>query len=156
MESFCLSIYLSNSVHASIMESFCLSIYLTIYIPTSLPKSFCINRGEDLGVYASLGFSQAFMVLPGSFSLALGAIHASRLLHDGMLSNILRSPMSFFGTTPLGRILNRFYAYLFYLIINFYIMLFLLLFFYIFSIFIFSGMKLFAIFKNVIIFNFEF
>ena len=59
-------------------------------------------------MYAALGMVQAFMVLGASFALAIGGIIGSRRLHDGMLHNILRSPMSFFDTTPLGRILNRF------------------------------------------------
>ena len=55
-----------------------------------------------------LGILQAIMVLCGAFSLAMAAIVASRTLHNGMLKNILRSPMAFFDTTPMGRILNRF------------------------------------------------
>ena len=47
-------------------------------------------------------------VLFGTISLALAAIYASHSLHSNMLKNILRSPMSFFDTTPLGRVLNRF------------------------------------------------
>ena len=66
------------------------------------------HRGCYLGVYASLGFSQALSILFGAFSLALAGFFASRTLHSKMLKNILRSPMSFFDTTPLGRILNRF------------------------------------------------
>ena len=66
------------------------------------------NSGEDLGVYAVLGIGQAVLVLFGAFSLAIGGIIGSRRLHNDMLGAILRSPMSFFDTTPLGRILNRF------------------------------------------------
>ena len=64
--------------------------------------------GEFLGIYGSLGACQAIFLLLGSIVLALGGILASRSLHDNMLRSILRSPMSFFDTTPLGRILNRF------------------------------------------------
>ena len=58
--------------------------------------------------YAGLGISQALFVLLGTFALAIGGIFASKLLHNRMLESLLRSPMSFFDTTPLGRILNRF------------------------------------------------
>lgn len=61
-----------------------------------------------LGVYAALGMSQGFMVMFASILLAVGSINGARLLHRRLLVNILRSPMSFFDTTPLGRIVNRF------------------------------------------------
>ena len=66
------------------------------------------QRDMFLGVYGGLGVSQAFFVLFASIALALGSKIASRQLHQRMLVNIMHSPMSFFETTPQGRIMNRF------------------------------------------------
>jgi ABC-type multidrug transport system fused ATPase/permease subunit len=62
----------------------------------------------NLSVYAMFGLMQILAVLGFSFSLAFASLRASKTLHNAMLSNILRSPMAFFDTTPLGRIMNRF------------------------------------------------
>ena len=35
-------------------------------------------------------------------------VRSSQTLHRGLLANVLKSPMSFFDVTPIGRILNRF------------------------------------------------
>lgn len=40
--------------------------------------------------------------------MAMGTIGASWALNHRMLFNLLRSPMSFFDMTPIGRIVNRF------------------------------------------------
>lgn len=68
--------------------------------------SYC--SGCYLGIYAVFGFSQAGFVLLSTFALAMASFFASRTLHNKMLDNVLQTPMSFFDTTPLGRILNRF------------------------------------------------
>ena len=43
-----------------------------------------------------------------SLTLAWGAIEASTSLHDVLLRHCMRAPSSFYDTTPLGRVLNRF------------------------------------------------
>ncbi|KAF9977214.1 hypothetical protein BGZ73_006687 [Actinomortierella ambigua] len=39
---------------------------------------------------------------------AVARVRAAEVIHSTMLRNVLRLPMSFFDTTPLGRIINRF------------------------------------------------
>lgn len=43
-----------------------------------------------------------------SFTLAMGNIGAAKKLHHNLLTNKLHTPQSFFDTTPIGRIINRF------------------------------------------------
>eukprot|EP00249_Psilotum_nudum_P023194 c28783_g1_i1 orf=631-5508(+) len=60
------------------------------------------------GIYAFLSFCQVLVTLCNSFWLILSSLRAAQSLHDGMLCAILRAPMSFFNSNPLGRIINRF------------------------------------------------
>ncbi|KAG0012632.1 hypothetical protein BGZ80_011618 [Entomortierella chlamydospora] len=65
--------------------------------------------GEFLGVYAALVVAYMAMNVTSSYvTMVLAAIRASNRLHDRLLSKMLDLPMSFFDTTPLGRIINRF------------------------------------------------
>ena len=43
-----------------------------------------------------------------SIIFATGRIRASKYLHLDMITNVLRSPLHFFDSTPMGRITNRF------------------------------------------------
>ena len=65
-------------------------------------------RNKYLGVYGTLGLFQALCVMAGTLMLSIITLNAASKLHSTMLMRIMRSPMSFFETTPLGRILNRF------------------------------------------------
>ncbi|KAI0214568.1 Multidrug resistance-associated protein 1 [Lamellibrachia satsuma] len=66
------------------------------------------DERTNLSIYAALGTVQVFSILIESLAVAHGCVCASRVLHDAMLRRCLRAPMSFFDTTPTGRILNRF------------------------------------------------
>ncbi|KAM9715835.1 ATP-binding cassette sub-family C member 3 isoform 2-T2 [Menidia menidia] len=66
------------------------------------------NVNMRVGVYAALGIAQGLLVMISSFTLAMGNIGAAKKLHFNLLANKLHTPQSFFDTTPIGRIINRF------------------------------------------------
>ncbi|KXS16473.1 P-loop containing nucleoside triphosphate hydrolase protein [Gonapodya prolifera JEL478] len=68
-----------------------------------------VSLNWRLGIYGTLGL--LFAVLTVSQTLVawvLCGIRSGRTLHAGMLNRVGFCPQSFFDTTPLGRILNRF------------------------------------------------
>ncbi|GAU87185.1 hypothetical protein RvY_00074-3 [Ramazzottius varieornatus] len=65
-------------------------------------------KGFGLAIYAVFILAQLIFVAFGLWGVSYGIIKAGRSLHNSMLQRLIRSPMSYFDTTPLGRILNRF------------------------------------------------
>ncbi|GIX77997.1 multidrug resistance-associated protein 1 [Caerostris extrusa] len=61
-----------------------------------------------LSIYGLLGLGEVLSALFGGVFLVFGATRASERFHRFMLDSVLKSPMSFFDTTPVGRIINRF------------------------------------------------
>lgn len=66
------------------------------------------STGTYIGVYAALGASQAFLLFAFALSLTIMGTTASKKMLNRAITRALRAPMSFFDTTPLGRITNRF------------------------------------------------
>ena len=46
-------------------------------------------------------------IITGSIALAYATTNAARVMHARLIRCILRVPMTFFDTTPLGRVMNR-------------------------------------------------
>lgn len=84
------------------------SIWLTDW--SEDPKAITDTSVRDmyLGVYGALGGIQSIALFISSVALGLGCLKAAKELHDKLLESSMRMPMSFFDTTPLGRIINRF------------------------------------------------
>ncbi|CAH3027480.1 unnamed protein product [Porites evermanni] len=83
-------------------------MWLAHWSSTSTEANSTSQQPHELGIYGGLGLSQAVFVLLACFMQAFGSVMASRSLHNGLLTNILHSPMTFFESNPLGRIINRF------------------------------------------------
>src|ERR1700743_1004177 len=62
----------------------------------------------QIGVYAALGAAQSILMFLFSLSLSVFGTQASKHMLRDAMRRVLRAPMSFFDTTPLGRITNRF------------------------------------------------
>lgn len=74
-----------------------------------LPKAeqTVARRTHRMIVYAVLGTLMGLFAFLGTSMLSYGTIKASRSLHEKMMACMFDAPMSFFDTTPVGRILNR-------------------------------------------------
>ncbi|XP_068451746.1 ATP-binding cassette sub-family C member 10 [Clinocottus analis] len=61
-----------------------------------------------LTVYGSLAAANTVFTALRAFLFAYGAVCAATAVHDRLLERVLKATVSFFDTTPMGRILNRF------------------------------------------------
>ncbi|XWS37931.1 hypothetical protein CRYUN_Cryun19dG0087500 [Craigia yunnanensis] len=60
-----------------------------------------------IGVYLVIGFFSTLLLLCRSLSIVTLGIRSSKSLFSQLLNSLFRAPMSFYDSTPLGRILSR-------------------------------------------------
>ncbi|KAG8381914.1 hypothetical protein BUALT_Bualt05G0022300 [Buddleja alternifolia] len=83
------------------------STWLSVWTKQSTSEDY-YGPGFYIIVYAILSLGQVVVTLTNSFWLIISSLNAAKRLHDSMLCSILRAPMVFFHTNPIGRVINRF------------------------------------------------
>ncbi|XP_055762369.1 ATP-binding cassette sub-family C member 10-like isoform X2 [Salvelinus fontinalis] len=61
-----------------------------------------------LTVYGSIAGANTVFTAFRAFLFAFGGIRAASVIHNRLLDTVLKATVTFFDTTPLGRVLNRF------------------------------------------------
>lgn len=84
------------------------NIMTSLWLSYWTSGKFGLATGVYLGVFAGLGFLQGLMMFLFSISVTILGTQSSKIMLKQAISRVLRAPMSFFDTTPLGRIMNRF------------------------------------------------
>ncbi|KAL9081423.1 MAG: hypothetical protein Q9159_007319 [Coniocarpon cinnabarinum] len=84
------------------------NIVTSLWLSWWTSNKFHYSTGTYVGVYAALGFAQAILMFLFSVALSIFGTEASKVMLHRAITKVLRAPMSFFDTTPLGRITNRF------------------------------------------------
>ncbi|KOS18981.1 Metal resistance protein YCF1 [Escovopsis weberi] len=85
------------------------SVWLKTWAESNQASGSNDHLGKYIGIYFAFGLGgSAVTVIQTLILWIFCSIEASRKLHERMANAIFRSPMSFFDTTPAGRILNRF------------------------------------------------
>ncbi|GAB1315033.1 ATP-binding cassette transporter yor1 [Madurella fahalii] len=84
------------------------NIVTSLWLAYWTADSFSLSTGIYIGVYAALGAAQAVTMFAFMVSLSIYGTFASKTMLRNAITRVLRAPMSFFDTTPLGRITNRF------------------------------------------------
>lgn len=74
------------------------------------PSGYSNGKSETFYIvgYAILSILLGIMTFIRSYALASFGVRSSFNLHGNVLRSVLKAPMSFFDTTPTGRILSRF------------------------------------------------
>ena len=84
------------------------NIVTSLWLSWWTSNKFGYSTGQYIGAYAALGVLQAALMFVFSFTLTILGTRSSRVMLQRAMTRVLRAPMSFFDTTPLGRITNRF------------------------------------------------
>ncbi|XP_067207174.1 multidrug resistance-associated protein 1 isoform X3 [Linepithema humile] len=105
---------ISTIVMNAVFQSFSIgsSVWLSVWSNDNLT---IVNNTVDtakrdmyLGVYGALGLGQAMASFFCDLAPQLGCWLAARQMHIMMLRAVMRAPLTFFDTTPIGRIISRF------------------------------------------------
>ncbi|KAL4252214.1 ATP-binding cassette transporter C [Abortiporus biennis] len=80
------------------------NIFLGLWTSQSIQG---FSEGDYMGTYAALGVSSAVFTFFLGFAVSLLALFAGLHIFQAAFDAVLGSPVSFFDTTPLGRIISR-------------------------------------------------
>ncbi|KAL3100076.1 hypothetical protein niasHT_022904 [Heterodera trifolii] len=100
-------------------------LFILLHFISGIVQSFWLSNWSDdnsfadapsqkmplavrLGVYAAIGMATVVFLAFSYLFQVVGSVNASIRLHGPLLDRVLHAPVSFFDTTPLGRVLNRF------------------------------------------------
>ena len=81
-------------------------IWLAFWSAKTLKFNFTLNT--YMAVYAAFGGAQAVLAWANSLVFVVAGYYAAKNLHEQALHRIMRAPLRFFDTTPVGRIISRF------------------------------------------------
>ncbi|KAI1438241.1 ABC transporter family protein [Xylaria sp. CBS 124048] len=102
------SIFNALLVFTMLVASQGANIATSLWLSYWTGNKFGFSQAVYIGVYAALGTGQAILLFCFAVSLTIFGTRASKVLLRQAVTRTLRAPMSFFDTTPLGRITNRF------------------------------------------------
>ncbi|NXT68523.1 MRP7 protein, partial [Chaetops frenatus] len=75
---------------------------------TPAPPNGSVDVNFYLIVYGSIAGANSLFTITRAFLFAYGALRAAAVIHNRLLQRVLKATVTFFDTTPTGRILNRF------------------------------------------------
>ncbi|KAG8623951.1 hypothetical protein KVT40_008927 [Elsinoe batatas] len=84
------------------------NIVTSLWLSWWTSNKWGLSNGQYIGVYAGFGVLQALLLFAFSVTLTVFGTNSSKVMLHRAVTRVLRAPMSFFDTTPLGRITNRF------------------------------------------------
>lgn len=69
---------------------------------------FAFTTTHYIGAYLGFALSQLVLVFFAAIMMSYTIVKTANVMHDAAFERVLFSPLAFFDTTPLGRIINRF------------------------------------------------
>uniref|UniRef100_A0A8B9CNP0 ATP-binding cassette sub-family C member 10 n=1 Tax=Anser brachyrhynchus TaxID=132585 RepID=A0A8B9CNP0_9AVES len=75
---------------------------------TPVPSNSSADVNFYLMVYGSIAGANSLFTIFRAFLFAYGTIRAAIVIHNRLLQRVIKATVTFFDTTPTGRILNRF------------------------------------------------
>ncbi|KAF9583434.1 hypothetical protein BGW38_009485 [Lunasporangiospora selenospora] len=85
-----------------------INLMMNIWLSYWTTDEFKLTTWEYIDIYIGIGVLQMVFVMIGCYMLVMAVLRSSKIIHDNAFMSVLFSPMSFFDSTPMGRILNRF------------------------------------------------
>merc|ERR1719411_639845 len=106
---FLLAAFLTIALIYLFFESF-MDVYWLAYWSDSIREDGTAERGSwyYLSVYIGLRVVALFLLIMQIVIEIVSRLKAARFFHKLLLRRVLNAPMSFFDTTPIGRVISRF------------------------------------------------